>query len=123
MYRRHVYANPDRVTAELLHLKSAVARRSGGRSGSAAFVTGALDPVRDRQSFLALTSPVAASILIVYGADTPPRSRAEMEALAALPGIESCRLEVGSLGIHEEDAGAVIAAIGPFLRGGPEPLT
>ena len=119
MYRRHVYADPDRVTAELLDLKAAVARRPGGRFSSAAFVTGGLDPGRDRQSFLALASPLAASILIVYGADTPPRSRAEMEALAALPGIESCRLEVGSLGIHEEAAGAVIAAIGPFLRRAP----
>ena len=36
--------------------------------------------------------PAATPTLIVYGAETPSRSRAEMEALAALPGVQSARL-------------------------------
>ena len=117
MYRRHVYADRTRLTPEFLARKSQVARRPGGRFGSAAFVTGALDPVRDRESFLALASPPTVPTLVVYGADTPPRSLAEMEALAALPGIQSRRLDAGALGIHEECAAAVAEVIVPFLRG------
>jgi hypothetical protein len=117
MYRRHVYADPKRVTQAFLQAKVEVARRPGGRFGSAAFVTGALDPVRDRESFLALASPPPAPTLVIYGADTPPRSRMEMEALAGLPGVESHCLAHGSLGVHEEELRAVAGAILPFLRG------
>ncbi len=46
MYRRHVYADPTRITPGFVADKAAVARRGGGRFGSAAFVTGALDPAR-----------------------------------------------------------------------------
>jgi pimeloyl-ACP methyl ester carboxylesterase len=117
MYRRHVYADPKRVTQAFLQARVAVARRPGGRFGSAAFVTGALDPVRDREAFLALASPPPAPILVIYGADTPPRSRMEMEALAAVPGIASHCLARGSLGVHEEEPEAVAGAALPFLRG------
>jgi pimeloyl-ACP methyl ester carboxylesterase len=116
MYRRHVYADPKRITPEFLELKVAIARRSGGRFASAAFVTGTLDPVRDRESFLALATPPPAPTLVIYGADTPPRSRLEMEGLAALPGIESHCLARGSLGVHEEEADAVAGVALPFLR-------
>jgi pimeloyl-ACP methyl ester carboxylesterase len=116
MYRRHVYADPKRITPESLEPKVAAARRPGGRFGSAAFVTGALDPVRDRESFLALATPPPAPTLVIYGADTPPRSRLEMEDLAALSGIESHCLARGSLGVHEEEADAVVGVALPFLR-------
>jgi pimeloyl-ACP methyl ester carboxylesterase len=117
MYRRHVYADRKLVVPEFLNEKVAVARRPGGRFGSAAFVTGALDPVRDHESFLALASPPPAPTLVIYGADTPPRSRMEMEALAALPGVESHCLAHGSLGVHEEEPEAIAAAASPFLQG------
>jgi pimeloyl-ACP methyl ester carboxylesterase len=116
MYRRHVYADPGRISPEFLDQKVAVARRKGGRFGSAAFVTGALDPVRDRNAFLTLASPPPAPTLVVYGADAPPRSRTEMEALAELPGIQSCLLSGGALGIHEEEPDAVAGAVEHFLR-------
>lgn len=115
MYRRHVYADAGRVTPGLVAAKAEVARRRGGRFGSGAFVIGALDPVRDRGAFLALVDPPSAPMLVVYGADTPPKSLAEMEALARLPGVVSRRLPVGSLGVHEECAHAVAEAIRPFL--------
>jgi hypothetical protein len=41
-------------------------------------------------------------MLMLYGPDTPPKPRAEMEALAALPGIESRLLARGALGMAEE---------------------
>ncbi len=115
MYRRHVYADRGRVTPAFVAGKAEVARRRGGRFGSAAFVTGALDPVHDRAAFLDLASPPSAPTLLVYGADTPPRSGAEMEALAQVPGIEVRRLASGSLGLHEEHPDAVADVLRPFL--------
>jgi pimeloyl-ACP methyl ester carboxylesterase len=117
MYRRHVYADAGRVTPDFIADKARVARRRGGRFASAAFVTGALDLVRDRAAFLALAEPPAAPTLVLYGADTPPKSLAEIEALVQLPGIASRRLATGSLGLHEERADAVAEALRPFLLG------
>jgi pimeloyl-ACP methyl ester carboxylesterase len=54
-------------------------------------------------------------ILIVYGAGTPPKSRAEMEALAALPNVEAAVLPAGKLAVHEEFPDAVADAIKSFL--------
>ena len=115
MYRRHVYADASRITPAFVASKSAIARRSGGRFGSAAFVTGGLDPVRDRQSFAELVSPPTVPTLMVYGADTPIRSRIEMEAIMALPGIRGTRIASGSLGLHEENAALVAEIVLPFL--------
>ena len=115
MYRRHVYTDRSRITPTFVNAKAGLARRPGGRFGSAAFVTGALDPVRDRASFLALTSPPTAPTLVLYGADTPPRSRKEIEDLAGLPGIRGHCLDRGSLGIHEEHPAAVADILIPFL--------
>ena len=56
-------------------------------------------------------------MLMLYGPDTPPRSRAEMEALAVLPGIESRLLERGTLGMAEELAGDLAPLIDDFLSG------
>ena len=115
MYRRHVYADASRITPAFVASKSAIARRSGGRFGSAAFVTGGLDLVRDRQSFAALVSPPTAPTLMIYGADTPPRSRIEMEAIATLPGIRCSMVASGSLGLHEEHPALVAEIVLPFL--------
>lgn len=114
MYRRHVYANRVRVTGELVRTKQATARRPRGRHASVAFVTGALDLVPDRDSFHRLVRRPPAPTLIVYGADTPPRSRAEMESLAGLEGI-IVRVVPGSLAVHEEHPEVVFQALGGFL--------
>lgn len=115
MYRRHVYADPARVTPEFVARKAAAARRGGGRFGSGAFVTGALDPVPNRAAFLALVRAAASPTLLLYGPQTPPRSRLEMEALAAVPGVQSVCLDAGALGICEEHPASVAAAIASFL--------
>jgi hypothetical protein len=51
-----------------------------------------------------------------HGVQTPVRSRAEMEALIALPGMRSACLSRGKLGLHEEFPEAVAQAIEPFLN-------
>ena len=116
MYRRHVYVDGGRITAAFVSRKADAARRPGGRFGSGAFVTGALDAVPDRTAFLALAQAAAVPVLVVFGPETPTRSLLEIRALAALPGIQSCLLPTGSLGLSEEDPDAVVAAISGFLE-------
>jgi hypothetical protein len=54
-------------------------------------------------------------MLQVYGAQTPPRSLAEMEALASVPSIRIAKLPLGKLSVHEEFLDLVAEAIKPFL--------
>ena len=112
----HVYTDPAFLTGERLHQKLAVVRAPGARFASARFVTGALDPLEGRNGFLDLGRRARIPILLIYGAETPPRSRAEMEALAAIPGIRSMTLSRGKLSVHEEFPGAVFEAMDQFLR-------
>jgi len=111
----HVYTDPAFLTGERLHQKLAVVRAPGARFASARFVTGALDPLEGRDGFLDLGRRARIPILLIYGAETPPRSRAEMEALAAIPGIRSMTLSRGKLSVHEEFPGAVFEAMDQFL--------
>jgi pimeloyl-ACP methyl ester carboxylesterase len=117
MYRRHVFADPAFLTDNLLADRMHVTRRPGARFASACFVTGALDPFDDRAAFLAAAGRIRSPMLTLYGPDTPPKSRAEMEALADLPGIESRLLERGTLGMAEELAGELAPLIDGFLSG------
>jgi hypothetical protein len=79
MYRKHVFADPAFLTEDLLADRMRLTRKPGARFASACFVTGALDPFDDRAAFLAAANRIQNPILILYGPDTPPRSRAEME--------------------------------------------
>ena len=117
MYRRHVFADPAFLTDDLLGNRMRITRQPGARFASACFVTGALDPFDDRASFLAAASAFSGPMLMLYGPDTPPRSRAEMEALADRPGIESRLLGRGTLGMAEELAGEMAPLIEDFLAG------
>jgi hypothetical protein len=54
-------------------------------------------------------------MLMLYGPATPPKSRAEMEALVALPGMESKLLARGTLGMAEELASDLAPLINDFL--------
>jgi len=54
-------------------------------------------------------------MLVIYGDQTPPRSRAEMEALAEVPGAELKLLPHGKLSIHEEFPVSVAGAVRSFL--------
>jgi pimeloyl-ACP methyl ester carboxylesterase len=112
----HVYADPAFLQGDRLREKLAVTTAPGARFASVRFVTGRLDLLATRDDFLALARQTAAAILLVYGAETPPKSRAEMEALAALPGVRTVRLPRGKLAVHEEFPDATAAAIEPFLQ-------
>jgi pimeloyl-ACP methyl ester carboxylesterase len=115
MVAGHVYSDPGFLTTARFAEKREVVAAPGARFASAAFVTGGLDRVATRDDFLALAARAALPLLLVYGAETPPRSRAEMEALAALPGIRTERLPRGKLSVHEEFPDDVYAAIKSFL--------
>src|SRR5262249_38500948 len=80
----HVYADGAFLNEERLRQKLNVVRAPGARFASVRFVTGRLDPLASREAFLDLAQRAAVPILLVYGAETPPRSRAEMAALAAV---------------------------------------
>lgn len=116
MYRGHVFADRERLTPDFMRAKMNIVRQPNARFASASFVTGGLDPMPDRAAFLQAARSARAPILMVYGAETPPRSRAEMEALGALPNVESQRLEGGALGLHEEIPDGLAASIRPFLE-------
>jgi pimeloyl-ACP methyl ester carboxylesterase len=115
MVASHVYSDASSLTQERLTEKCRVIDAPGARFASAAFVTGALDRIASREEFLALVQRAAIPVLVVYGAETPPRSRAEIEALAALPAVQSVRLARGKLSVHEELPDHVATAIRPFL--------
>ncbi len=117
----HVYSDPAWLGGARLHDKLAVTRASGARFSSIRFVTGKLDPLATRSAFIELAPRAAIPLLLVYGAETPPRSRAEMEALAAVPGVQSARLPCGKLALHEEFPQQVAQAVAPFLAAAPHP--
>jgi pimeloyl-ACP methyl ester carboxylesterase len=121
MYRRHVFADPAFLTDDLLGNRMRITRQPGARFASACFVTGALDPFDDRAAFLAAAGRIGSPMLMLYGPDTPPKSRAEMQALANFPGIESRLLGRGTLGMAEELAVDLAPLIDGFLSGtGPD---
>jgi pimeloyl-ACP methyl ester carboxylesterase len=115
MIAGHVYSDPRVLSAEQKKDKQRVIEAPGARFGSAAFVTGGLDRVDSREMFLDLASRAERAVLVAYGAEAPPKSRAEMEALARLPTVASFVAPRGKLGVHEEYPGALSPAIEAFL--------
>ena len=77
--------------------------------------TGLLDPLPSREAFLATAGRVSDPVLLVYGADTPEKSKAEMEALATLPNVETAVLPRGKLATHEEFPDEVAETLRAFL--------
>jgi pimeloyl-ACP methyl ester carboxylesterase len=69
-----------------------------------------------RANFLDAAGAVTDPILLVYGADTPAKSKAEMQALAGLPNVRSVVLPAGKLAVHEEFAEETAAALRQFLH-------
>ena len=116
MARGHVYQDPDWLSPERLRQKLAVTEARGARHASVRFVVGALDPFHERSDFLAAARRVRTPVQVIHPAHAPPRSKAEMAALAALPGIEAIEVPVGRLAVHEEHPEAVAPLIERFLR-------
>jgi len=116
MLGRHVFSDPVKLTPELLAKKQSSARQRGARFAAAAFVSGALDPFADRESWVEALRVVRFPVQLVIGDRTPPKSRVEMAALA-----EACPrpplVVRGALGLHEECAHALVGPLRAFLAG------
>jgi pimeloyl-ACP methyl ester carboxylesterase len=112
----HVYRDPGALAPDKLAEKLAVTRAGGARHASIRFVAGELDPMTSRDEFLDTARQVTEPILVVYGADTPPKSKAEMEELAGLPNVRTALLPAGKLALHEEFADEVAGALRTFLH-------
>jgi pimeloyl-ACP methyl ester carboxylesterase len=110
MYQRHVYATAANITPELIAHKRQITQQKGARFAPAAFITGGLDPVNERETFQFFFQNLQIPLLLIIGADCPPKSKAEMESIAQLPGITTVTLP-GTLGMHEECAPQVATEI------------
>jgi pimeloyl-ACP methyl ester carboxylesterase len=113
MYRRHVYADASKLTPKLLKQKRALTQQPGARFGAGAFVTGGLDPYLDRSEAIADLQSLTIPVMVAIGESSPPKSKAEMFALAEVPKIISCILP-GTLGLQEEYPIELSAQILPF---------
>ena len=114
MYKRHVYVDESKLTPEFIAQKHPITSKSGARYAPAAFVTGAIDPVTNREEFLQLLESVSMPVAIVLAENAPPKSKAEMEAMAKLEKVQTFRLR-GTLGMYEEYPEAVTEAMNNFL--------
>ena len=114
MYSRHVYSDQTHLTPEFIAAKRQVTQHPGARYAPAAFVTGTLDPVSERAEFLALFQSSMIPTLVILADHAPPSSKAEMEAITQIPGVQAHTLP-GTLGLHEEYASDVVDAVLPFL--------
>jgi pimeloyl-ACP methyl ester carboxylesterase len=94
----------------------AVVTSAGARHAAIRFVTGMLDPMPNHSLFMETATRVKDPILVVYGAATPKRSKAEMETLASVTHVRSVVLSHGKLAVHEEFPDAVAEAVRSFLR-------
>ncbi|BAY96208.1 hypothetical protein NIES37_01350 [Tolypothrix tenuis PCC 7101] len=115
MYRRHVFVDAARLTPHFMEKKWQTTQKPGARFASAAFVTGNIDAVHEQSEFLALMRSLSVPLMMIISESGPPKSTAEMQAMAALPGVTSVVLP-GSLGLHEEYPAEVLEAVLPFLK-------
>jgi pimeloyl-ACP methyl ester carboxylesterase len=72
----------------------------------------------DRAAFIENATRVRDPVLVVYGAATPHKSKAEMQALTAVPHVRCVELPKGKLAIYEEFPDTVAETVKSFLRGG-----
>ncbi|MBK1990647.1 alpha/beta hydrolase [Sphaerospermopsis aphanizomenoides BCCUSP55] len=114
MYSRHVFTDTAKLTPEFISEKWQTTQQPNARFASAAFVTGNIDAIHSQSEFLSLVQSLSVPLMAVIGASSPTKSRQEMDALAALPGVSSVVVP-GSLGLHEEYPAVVFEAILPFL--------
>jgi pimeloyl-ACP methyl ester carboxylesterase len=114
MYRRHVFVDEQRLTPYYIQQRHQSTQQPGARYAPAAFVTGGLDPMPSREVFLQSIELLACPVMVVVAEQAPPASKAEMEAMVALPGVQFTRLP-GTLGLAEEYGSAVAESVLPFL--------
>lgn len=100
MSRRHVDVAGPGLSPEGLAARQRISRQPGARFASAAFVTGGLDPYQSAAGWLAAARALQSPLTVVIAAEAPPKSLAEMQALAAVAD-RTLHLP-GRLGAHEE---------------------
>lgn len=122
-YKSHVYSNPDNVTQEIVDKRYALTKRPGARYVPAAFLTGLLDPVKSREEFLQLFAGLDGKmpVLVVSTANSPKRSKAEMEALRGAKGVTKFIEVPGALLPQEEYPAVVAEELYNFVRENFEP--
>ncbi len=106
MYQRHVYVDGDKLTPDFITNKHQITQQPGARFAPAAFVTAGLDPMQDREEWLKVGQSLSMPVKAIVPEQSPPKSKAEMEALTALPHIQEQRIS-GTLGVYEEYAAEV----------------
>jgi pimeloyl-ACP methyl ester carboxylesterase len=106
MYQRHVYVDRDKLTPDFMTLKHQITQQPGARFAPAAFVTGGLDPMSDREEWLRVGQSLTLPVYAIIPEQAPPKSKAEMEALVKLPQIQEQRIS-GTLGVYEEHSAQV----------------
>ncbi|MBV8456039.1 MAG: alpha/beta hydrolase [Acetobacteraceae bacterium] len=114
MLRSHVYADARKVTPDVIAAKLSITRHPRARFATAAFVTGALDPVRSRDEFVRLFEASLPPILMLRPRKGRPRSAAEMDALSAIGRVATVTIP-GALAAHEEEPEALARAIAEFV--------
>jgi pimeloyl-ACP methyl ester carboxylesterase len=115
MYRRHVYVDETKLTPSFIQYKWNNTQQPGARFAPAAFVTGNLDAIKNQNDFLTFAKNLSVPLMVIIGESSPSKSRAEMDALAELEGVQAAVLP-GSLGMHEEYPTAIVEAIEDFLH-------
>ncbi|PSN19522.1 alpha/beta hydrolase [filamentous cyanobacterium CCP5] len=119
MYERHVFVDSRHLTPEYIEQRHQSTQRAGGRYGPAAFVTGNLDPFDSRLACLECFERLTCPVMVLVAERAPSASKAEMEAIAAIPNVEAIGLP-GSLGLAEEYGQAVAEVMLPFLLSGKQ---
>jgi pimeloyl-ACP methyl ester carboxylesterase len=107
MLRRHVWVAPALLTPARIREQQLLARRSGARCASVAFVSGGLDPADDRAWWLQQARLLQCPLQVVLADEAPPRSRTEMQALG-WEAADQLSVIPGRLGLHQE-FGALLA--------------
>ncbi len=110
MSRRHVDVDGPGLTPEGIAARQAIARQSGARFASGAFVTGGLDPYDNPDGWLAAAQGLQKPLTVVIADQSPPKSLAEMQALAAV--ADRVLHLSGRLGAHEEFGRELAAMLG-----------
>jgi pimeloyl-ACP methyl ester carboxylesterase len=114
MYQRHVYVDTAKLTPDFIAEKRKITQKSGARYGAGAFVTGGLDPYWSREDAIEHLKSLTIPVMLVIAANSPPKSQAEMRAMAEVAGVIGHTLP-GTLGLHEEKAQELYATIVSFV--------
>ncbi|CAN4088467.1 unnamed protein product [Withania somnifera] len=87
-YKSHVYADPGKVTPDIIESRYALTKRQGARYVPAAFLTGLLDPVKSREEFVQLFAELEGRIpcLVLATACSPKREAKGVSNYVEVPG-------------------------------------